>query len=154
MIPISGSSTQKTNTRSLTESELFGVDDLIGFVEWASLYSKEQVKAYPFENPLKNLGRKNIVLQDNTSTIRLVKGWRRVCGLRTRSIHIKYFYAHERVDDGTMIATYCPTKEMISDYLSKPLQGSMFQTHHNNLMGITLEQETKYKIAYANEKAF
>ena len=38
---ISGSSTQKVNTQSSTESELIGVDDVIGFVEWASLYSKE-----------------------------------------------------------------------------------------------------------------
>ena len=35
--PISGSSTQKVNTRSLTESELVGVDDVIGFVKWACL---------------------------------------------------------------------------------------------------------------------
>ena len=29
------------NTRSSTESKLVGVGDAIGFVEWASLYSKE-----------------------------------------------------------------------------------------------------------------
>ena len=38
--PILGSSTQKVNTRSSTESELVGVDDTIGFVEWTSLYSR------------------------------------------------------------------------------------------------------------------
>ena len=45
--PVSGSSIQKVNTRSLTKSELVGVDNVIGFVERASLYSKEQVKDYP-----------------------------------------------------------------------------------------------------------
>ena len=123
----------------MTESELVGVDDAIGFVEWASLYSKEQVKKYPAEHPLKDLGKKNVVLQDNTSTIKMVKGGRRVCGSRTRNIHIRYFYAHERVNDGTIIVTYCPTKEMVSDYLSKPLQGSLFCAHRNKLMGITTE---------------
>ena len=94
---ISGLSTQKINTQSSTESELVGVDDAIGYVEWTSLYSKEQIKEYPVEYPLKDLGRKNIVLQDNTSTIRLVKSGRKVCGSRTRSIQIQHFYAHERV---------------------------------------------------------
>ena len=43
-LPISGSFTQNVNTQSSTKSELIGVDDGIRFVEWASLYSKEQVK--------------------------------------------------------------------------------------------------------------
>ena len=34
--PISGSSTQKINTRSLAKSKVVSVDDAIGFVEWAS----------------------------------------------------------------------------------------------------------------------
>ena len=123
---ISGSSSQKITTRSSTESELVGVDDSIGFVEWASLYSKEQVEEYPVEHPLKDMGKKNVVLQDNTSTIKMLKGGKRVCGQHTRNIHVRYFYAHERVDDGTIHITYCPTKEMVSDYLSKPLQGSLF----------------------------
>ena len=90
--PISRLSTQKINTRSLTESELVGVDDaIIEFVEWASLYYKEQVKKYPAEHPFKDLDKKNAVLQDNTSTIKMVKGGRRVCGWRTQNIHIRYF---------------------------------------------------------------
>ena len=36
--PISGLSGQKLNTRSSTESELVGVNDVIGYVEWTSLY--------------------------------------------------------------------------------------------------------------------
>ena len=78
---------------------------------------------------------------------------KRVCGSRTRNIHIRYFYAHERVSDGTIVVTYCLTKEMVSDYLSKPLQGSLFRTYRNTLMGITLEQDIHYKLAYAQEKA-
>ena len=78
--PISGSSTQKINTRSSTESELVGVDDGIGFVEWASLYSKEQVKEYPVDHPLKDMGKKTVLLQDNTSTIKMLMGGKRVCG--------------------------------------------------------------------------
>ena len=59
--PISGLSGQKVNSRSSTEAELIGVDDAIGFVEWASLYCKDQVKKYPSKHPFKDLGKKNIV---------------------------------------------------------------------------------------------
>ena len=59
--PISGSSSQKINTRSSTEAELVGVDDTIAFVEWASLYSKDQVKEYPKDHALKEMGTNTIV---------------------------------------------------------------------------------------------
>ena len=119
--PISGASTQKVNTRSSTEFELVGVDDGIGFVDWSSLYSKKQVKEYPTEHPLEDMGKKTVLLQDNTNTITMLMGGKRVRRQQTRNIHIRYFYAHERVADGTIIVTYYPTKEMVSDYLSKPL---------------------------------
>ena len=54
--------------------------------------------------------------------------------------------------DGTIVVTYCPTKEMVSDYLSKPLQDSLFRIHHNTRMGITSEQADKYKLEYAAAK--
>ena len=60
--PISGSLSQKINTRSSTEAELVGINDTIAFVEWASLYSKDQVKDYPVTHPLKEMGNKNVVL--------------------------------------------------------------------------------------------
>ena len=150
--PLSGLSTQKVNTRSSTESELVGVDDAIGFVEWASLYSKEQVKDYSPGHSLKDMGKKTVVLQDNTSTIKMLMGGKRVCGQWTQNIHIRYFYAHERVNDGTIVITYCPTKEMVSDYLSKPLQGSLFRVHCNTLMGMTPAIDIQYKFLYAKNK--
>ena len=82
------------------------------------------MKEYSVERPLKDLGKKNVVLQDNIGTIKLVKGNSRVCGSRTRSIHIQYFYGHEKIENGIIVVMYCPTKEIVRDYLSKPLQGS------------------------------
>ena len=83
----------------------------------------------------------------------MLKGGKHVCGQRTRNIHIRYFYAHERITDGMIVVTYCPTKEMVSDYLSKPLQGSLFRTHHNTLMGITPELDMQYQLSYEKDKA-
>ena len=110
------------------------------------------MKEYPAEQPFKDLGKKNLVKQNNTSTIKMVKGGRRVYVARTRNILIWYFYAHKRVNDGTIVVTYCPTNKMVSDYLSKLLQGSLFQTHHNALMGVTSEQADQYKLEYATVK--
>ena len=123
---ISGSAGQKVDSRSLTEAELVGFGDAIGFVEWTRLSFKDQVKIYPLKRPFKDLGKKNLVKQDNISTIKIVKGDRRVCGSRTQNIHIRYFYAHERVNNGTIVVTYCPITEVVRNYISKPLQGSLF----------------------------
>ena len=108
--PILGSQSQKITTRSSTESELVGVDDVISYVEWTSLYCKCPVKTYPIDHPLKEMGKKNPVKQDNMSTIKMMNGVVRICELRTRSIHIQYFYATKRGKDGTIVVTYCPAK--------------------------------------------
>ena len=105
------------------------------------------------EHPLNKLEKKNIVKQDNISAIKMLKGGVRVCGPRTRNIHIKYFYAHERLKDGTIVVIYCPRKEMVSNYLSNPLQGSLFCLHRNTLMGIIAELADQYKIEYLAAKA-
>ena len=56
-------------------------------------------------------------------------------------------------DDGRTIGiTSCPTKEMVSDYLSKPLHDSLFQLHCNTQIGITLEQTDQYKLEYIAAK--
>ena len=47
--------------------------------------------------------------------------------------------------------TYCPTKELVADYLSKPLQGSLFRTHRNSILGITESDEAFYAESYKNE---
>ena len=52
-----------------------------------------------------------------------------------------------------IVVMYCPTKEMVSNYLSEPLQGSLFRTHHNTFMGISTVVDIEYKLAYAKEKA-
>ena len=129
------------------------VDDTIAFVEWASLYSKDQVKEYPVTHPLKEMGTKNVVEQDNRRTIKMLKDGKHVCGQRTRNVHVRYFYAHKRITDGTITVVYCPTKEMLSDYLSKPLQGSLFRLHCNTLMGLTPALDIQYKLSYAKDKA-
>ena len=149
---VSGPTKQKITTRSSTESELVGVDDTITFIEWISMFMKGQVKDYPDDDPLKSLGTKNLAKQDNTSTIKLARNGRRSCGQRTRHINIRYFYITDKINDGTVVVSYCPTKEMISDYFTKPLQGSLFRQHRNAIMGVSQADYDAYEMNYKAAK--
>jgi hypothetical protein len=150
---ISGSYKQKINTKSSTESELVGVDDGMPFIMWIRLFYIEQFKLYPSDHPMKEIGQKNIILQDNTSTIQLENNGRRSSGKRTRHINIRYFYITDQIKEGKVSVTYCPTLEMVSDYFTKPLQGSLFRTHRNAIMGLSEKEAHKFKIAYEAAKA-
>ena len=149
---ISGSYKQKINTKSSTESELVGVDDGMPFIMWIRLFYIEQFKMYPDDHPMKEVGQKNIILQDNTSTIQLENNGRRSSGKRTRHINIRYFYITDQIKEGKVSVTYCPTLEMVSDYFTKPLQGSLFRTHRNAIMGVSEQEAHKFKLAYESAK--
>ena len=129
------------------------MDDAIGFVEWAILYMKDQFKDYPDKSEsITLIGSRNIAGQYNTSAMKLEKGGRRSCGKRTRNIKIRYFYVTERIKGSTVVVNYCPTASMVLDYLSKPLQGSLFRVHQNTLMGVTEQDLKQFKIEYEEAK--
>ena len=48
--------------------------------------------------------------------------------------------------------SYCPAKEMVSDYLSKQIQGSLFRLHRNAVIGIINEEYDRYELEYAAAK--
>jgi len=54
---------------------------------------------------------------------------------RTRHIEIRYYYVADRVDKGDLRVVWCPTDEMIADFLTKPLQGKAFVKFWDLLMG-------------------
>jgi hypothetical protein len=149
---VSGSVKQKITTKSSTESELVGIADTMTFIEWISLFMKDQVKDYPSDDPLKMLGAKVLAKQDNTSTIRLARNGRRSCGQRTRHINIRYFYITDKINDGSVVVSYCPTKEIISDYFTKALQGSLFRQHRNAIMGVSQADYDRYEYEYKTAK--
>ena len=85
---------------------------------------------------------KKISLQDNTSAIQLERYGKRSSTKNTCHILIIYFYVTDKLQEKTLTAiSYCPTKEMVSSHLSKPLQGSLFQTHRNAIMGTNEQDE-------------
>ena len=67
----------------------------------------------------------NILHQDNRSAILLQKNGKMSSGKRTKHIAIRYFFVADS-KAGEISPKWCPTGEMIVDFLTKPLQGAMF----------------------------
>jgi hypothetical protein len=53
----------------------------------------------------------------------------------TKHIEIRYYYVANRVAKGDLRVVWCPTDEMIGDFLTKPLQGKAFVKFWDLLMG-------------------
>ena len=58
----------------------------------------------------------------------------------------------DKVKSGYVVIVYHPTKEMVSDYLIIPLNGTPFKSHRNTIMGLTKESNMYYKEQYENAK--
>ncbi len=123
--PITVSTKQKLNTRSSTESELVGVDDMMPIICWTRYFLLSQ--GYGIIE--------NLLLQDNRSSILLERNGRASSGKRTRHINIRYYFISDRVNMKEISIDWCPTKKMVSDYMSKPLQGSLFRELRDYIMG-------------------
>jgi hypothetical protein len=143
---------QKINTKSSTEAELVGVDDAMNFVEWIQLFVEQQVKSINKDSVLRKIGCETIIQQDNTSTIQLENNGQASSTKRTRHINIRYFYVTSKIKDGSIRVIYHPTKQMVSDYLTKPLQGSLFRTHRNSIMGHSEDSISVCRKAYSDAK--
>ena len=58
------------------------------------------------------------------------------CSDRSRHIHIKYFFVNDVNLKKYIIIEHCGTDDMIADYFTKPLQGSLFIKMRAILMGL------------------
>ena len=70
------------------------------------------------------------------STIKLIEKGRSTSEL-TRHIDLGFFWIHDLLKRGLITVEYCPTEQMVADYMTKPLQGSLFQTMRDKVMGAT-----------------
>ena len=123
--PITKSQKQKLNTRSSTEAELVGADDASGSILWTKYFVEAQ--GYKV--------KKNILNQDNKSTILLLENGKKSSSKRTRAINIRYFFLTDQIEKGNLNVEHCPTTEMIGDFFTKPLQGKLFTKLRNQIMG-------------------
>jgi hypothetical protein len=114
---IYGTSTrQKINTKSSTEAELVGVAEVLPQILWTRYFLAAQ--GYRTNE--------SIVYQDNKSAILLENNGKASSSKRTRHINIRYYFVTDRIANGEISIEYCPTKQMIADFFTKPLQGAAF----------------------------
>ncbi len=123
--PISVSTKQKLNTRSSTESELVGVDDMMPIILWTCYFLLSQGYGVV----------ENLLLQDNRSSTLLERNGRASSGKRTMHINIRYFFISDMVNMKEVSIHWCPTKEMVADFWTKPLHGSHFRKLRDYIMG-------------------
>jgi hypothetical protein len=77
-----------------------------------------------------------ILNQDNQSTIKLSDNGKASSGKGTRHINIRYFFITDRIARKEVVIQYCPTKEMVAEYFTKPLQGELFYKIRDQIMGV------------------
>ena len=123
--PITASRKQKLNTRSSTESELVGADDMSVIIMCTLLFLEAQGHKI----------KRNILQQDNMSTILLEKNGKQSSTKRTRTLNIRYFFLTDQIKKGNLEVEYCPTADMVADFWTKPLQGRQFQKLKRPIMG-------------------
>ena len=113
------------NTRSSTESEVVGTSEYLPKNIFFEMFMEAQ--GYKLES--------NTLAEDNESTIKMSKNGKSSCTSNSKHISIKYFWVTDRIKNGNITIVHCPTKQMIADYFTKPLQGALFHMFRKVIMG-------------------
>lgn len=110
-------------TTSSTEAELVACADVVPYVEGVRKLLLEL--RFPIGS--------TVLHQDNLSTIRLIQNNK---PLSQRTLHIdnKYFFLREKNELGRLDIVHTPTKEMIADLFTKPINGKQFVTLRNEIL--------------------
>ena len=131
---------QKSNTRSSTEAEMVGADDVVTKVVWTQYF----ITAQGFKV-------KTIVYRDNTSALKLEINGKASSGKRTRHFHIKYFYITDLIKRQVISVEYCPTDQMVGDYMTKPLVGFKFKYFRAWILNLPEFDELASRSVLANK---
>ena len=113
-------------SKSSSESELVQLSDT------TSLAARE--RDFAIEQQHIDVSEKGILLEDNKSAIHMANNGKSISN-RTRHIKVRYFFVKQYLDNGEFRLEHCPTKEMIADILTKPLQGDLFLELRDLLLG-------------------
>ena len=136
---------QKLNTKSSTESDLVGSENLMPQVPWMQYFMEAQGYGINY----------NVMYQDNQSTMRMEKNGRGSSGKRTRHIAIRYFFIADQISNKELRAEYCPTGYMVSDFFTKPLQVALFRRLRDVILNIysgpSTSTQSRYNMSVLNE---
>ena len=115
-MPVNVSSKQKLNTRSSTETKLVAADDLMPTILWTNYFLEGQ--GYDTQSA--------VLYQDNQIAILLENNGHKSSGKRMKHINMRYYFITDRIQKKDLLVAYCPTKLMVADFFTKPLQGAAF----------------------------
>jgi hypothetical protein len=117
---------QGMNMQSSTEAEVVAADEVVSSMIWTNLFLEEQ--GYPV--------KEYVLFQDNQSAMLLEeKGWQSA-GKQSRHLNIRLFFVKDQKEKGNLSIQYCPTYEMIGDFMTKPLHGKKFEKFQQPTMNL------------------
>ena len=108
---------QMLNTKSSTEAELVAIDDAMAQVLWTRQFLAAQGEPVPVTT----------IYHDNKSTILLSENGKATSSRWTKHLDIHYFFVTDCIKQGEVKVAYCPTKNMLADFFTKPFQGPAFR---------------------------
>ena len=86
-----------------------------------------------------------MLMQDNKSAILLQKNHLYSTGKGSKHMNVRYFFAVDKIRKKEVKMLYCPTGDMLGDFSSKPLQGSLFVKMRNMIQGVKDEDFDVHK---------
>ena len=138
----STSTRHKLNTKSSTEAELVGVDDVMPMVLWTRQFMEGQ--GYSITD--------NVVYQDNQSAMLLEKNGQQSSTKRTRHLDIRYYFVTDRIRKKQLHVEYCPTGDMWADIHTKPLQGATFAKFRRLILNLQDDHGFEKEIPMISEQ--
>ena len=136
------STKQKLVTKSSTEAELVGASEYLPSTIWVQYFL--QAQGFPHHT--------SYFEQDNQSAICLEQNRRASASQRSHHINIQYFFITDRLDMDNITLRYCQTEHMLADFLSKPLQWSLFRKFRDVLLGLTHLSSLHVPVALPGEE--
>jgi hypothetical protein len=83
----------------------------------------------------------NDLFQDNKSAILLEKNGKTLSSKCMKHVNIWYFFITNHIDKGNVSLVWCPTRDMIGDFMTKPPQGALFWNFRDEIMGVVPAQD-------------
>jgi hypothetical protein len=124
--PAITSKKQKPNTRSSAETDIVGVDDCMPSV----LQTRQFVEAQGHGI------QENTVCQDNQSAILMEKNSKASSSKRTKHANICCCFVTDRIRKKDLTVEWCPTGDMIGDFMTKANQGALFAKFGDQIVGV------------------
>ena len=112
--------------KSSTEAELVGASDYLGNTILLQHFMAAQ--GYPITYRHSS--------QDNENAIKMEKNSQSLAGQQSQHINICHFSIMDQLKANDLSLKHCDTVNMLTDFLTKPMQGSLFHKLHDVLLSV------------------